>query len=355
MKKLVLMLLLFSFGLFLLACSDTTEETTTTETVTTEAPTTEVQDAVLADMYEGSHTVSAMGSDVVYQYEIHFTDGDYFFFSAFEMAGESYTFEESGTYSVSGTEITITPEGEDAVTGEYLEDGNISIPIKASAMASRGARGLTVVEVSRFYMGSHEVSAMGSTVVYHYQLILAFGEYAFVSEFEMAEETYQFFEYGTYDIDGSVITISPEAGDPVVGSIGDGTITIGIQASAMGSRAERTLTASPIAMFYEGSHVVSAMGSEVTYQYTIKFMNGAYHFLSTFVMAETTYEYEEMGTYVIDGMDITLSMDGEDDIMGEINANYTLTIPVKASAMGGREDRTLTIFIPEEVVTEVIE
>jgi hypothetical protein len=28
MKKLVLMLLLFSFGLFLLACSDTTEEAT---------------------------------------------------------------------------------------------------------------------------------------------------------------------------------------------------------------------------------------------------------------------------------------------------------------------------------------
>jgi hypothetical protein len=41
--------------------------------------------------------------------------------------------------------------------------------------------------------------------------------------------------------------------------------------------------------------------------------------------------------------------------MGEINANYTITIPVKASAMGAREDRTLTIFIPEEVVTEVIE
>jgi len=355
MKKLVLMLLLFSFGLFLLACSDTTEEATTTETVTTEAPTTEVQDAVLADMYEGSHTVSAMGSDVVYLYEIHFTDGDYFFFSSFEMAGESYTYEESGTYDVSAMEITLTPEGEDAVTGQYLEDGQITIPIKASAMASRGEQTLAQVEVSRFYMGSHEVSAMGSTVVYNYQLILAFGDYTFVSEFEMAEETYQFFEYGTYEVDGTELTITPEGGEPVVGSIGDGTITIGIKASAMGSRAEQTLTASPVAMFYEGSHVVSAMGSDVTYHYTIKFMNGSYHFLSTFVMAETTYEYEEMGTYVIDGMDITLSMDGEDDIMGEINANYTITIPVKASTMGAREDRTLTIFIPEEVVTEVME
>ena len=351
MKKLLGTLFVFMFAIVLLGCNKTTTETPTTlapttEAPTTVAPTTAVPDAMLEEMYEGSHTVSAMGSEVVYMYEITFVDGDYYFISEFEMGGEYYTFEEFGTYEVSGTTITMTPEGGEAVEGEYLGDGVISISIKASEMASRSLRELSALEVDRLYVGTHTVSAMGSEVVYVYEMMFAYGIYTFISEFEMGGEVYNYFEIGTYEIEGTTLTITPMGEEAVTGTISETGLTIGIKASSMASRSERELSSSKLGIYYEGTHTVSAMGSEVVYNYTVKFINGNYFFVSTFVMAETEYTFEETGTYTVDGLTITMTPAGGEAVTGSINMDWSLTLPIKASEMGSRADRELTMTIP---------
>ncbi len=351
MKKIMLLFVAFAFALGFVGCTEetttTTAATTTEAETTTQTTTTEVVDAKLAAMYEGSHTVSAMGSEVVYLYEITFDEGDYYFLSSFEMGGESYTFEETGTYTVTGQVIALTPEGETEVTGEVLEGGNISIPIKASSMATRGDQELTEVLVSRIYVGSHSVSAMGSEVVYNYQMTLMHGSYTFASEFEMGGEMYQYHEFGTYAVDGTTLTLTPDGEAAVTGSIADGSITVGIKASAMASRGDQTLDASLLGIFYEGSHVVSAMGSEVEYVYTVAFKDGAYSFHSVFTMGGTEYTYDEIGTYSVDSDGVvTLTPDGESAVTGQVNWNRTLTLPIKASSMATRGEQVLTLVIP---------
>jgi hypothetical protein len=295
-----------------------------------------------------------MGSEVVYLYEIHFNSGDYYFMSEFEMGGEEYLYEETGTYSVSGNTITMTPADETAVTGEVLASGNISIPIKASSMATRGPRELTEVLIDRIYVGTHDVSAMGSAVTYVYQMTFAHGNYHFYSEFEMAGTLYNFIEVGTYAVDGTTLTITPDGGEAVTGTIGqDDTISIGIKASAMASRAERQLEATKLNMFYEGTHTVSAMGSDVVYTYTITFQFGEYTFHSEFEMDGTPYTYDEVGTYGVDGEGvITFTPDSETAVTGQVNADYSITLPIKASSMATRGDQTLTAYMKELIVTE---
>ncbi len=368
MKKGLMMLFTLVLAVVLFACqttttttqttTQTTASTTTTTASTTTTTTTEVQDAVLARVYEGSHTVSAMGSDVEYYYEINFLNGEYFFISEFEMGEEMYDFQESGTYSVSGNTITLTPEGLDAVTGEVLANGVISIPIKASAMAQRTARELTATSIARIYVGTHTVSAMGSEVIYVYQMTFAYGVYFFYSEFEMGGEMYSHMEFGTYEVDGEVLTITPFMGEAVTGSISGDEITIGVKASAMATRTDRTLSETALGMHYEGSHDVSAMGSAVTYNYVITFKNGTYNFISEFEMGGEPYTYEETGSYTVsnEGV-ITLTPEGLDAVTGQINLNYTITLPIKASAMASRGEQVLEFFFPfeEEVVEEVIE
>ncbi|XMB72280.1 hypothetical protein RJI07_09260 [Mycoplasmatota bacterium WC30] len=360
MKKLFLLALSFVITFAFVSCADdtttvttTAAETTVTETTvvtttavittldTTSAATTTVADAVLAEMYEGSHSVSAMGSDVSYYYSITFAATEYAFHSEFEMGGETYYFDETGTYSVYGNELTLTPDGESAVTGT-ISDGSVNIAVKASSMATREARNLTEVLVDRTYVGTHTVSAMGSDVVYVYIIKLAHGMYNFCSEFEMGGESYNYLETGTYTVEGTALTLTPEGESAVVGSIGDGEITISIKASSMASRADQTLETSALAINYEGSHTVSAMGSDVLYEYTITFVQGNYEFHSAFTMGDTEYTYDEIGTYSVLGTEITITPDGETAVIGSILPDGTIEVPVKASSMATRGTQVLT-------------
>lgn len=368
MKRLFFVLLAAAFGMVLVACNETTtvattENQTTTETVTTtedvtttetptttQAPTT-VMDADLADMYEGSHEVSAMGSTVTYYYFITFSEGVYVFHSNFEMGGESYSFDETGAYAVSGNDLTLTPAEGDPVNGT-IADGEITISVQASSMASRVEQTLTEVVVERMYVGTHTVSAMGSEVVYQYIMKFAYGMYSFHSEFEMGGEAYSYDESGTYTASGTALAITPEGGSEVTGTIGDGTIEIAVQASAMASRETRTLEASALALHYEGTHTVSAMGSDVIYVYTITFAFGEYSFHSDFEMSGTAYTYDETGTYVVSDGVITMTPEGESAVTGSVLIDGSIEIPIKASSMASRGLQTLTEVIPVVETTE---
>ena len=105
-----------------------------------------IEELELAAEYEGTHTVSAMGSDVVYEYTITFDgEGNYAFRSDFEMGGVPYFYEETGTYEVVGTVLTLTPTGLDPAVGVIHMDGSIEAPIKPSSMGERALRVMTPV------------------------------------------------------------------------------------------------------------------------------------------------------------------------------------------------------------------
>ncbi len=244
MKRALITILLFAFAIVLIGCNGTTTTAPTTQAPTTQAPTTQAPTTeevfALAAAYAGSHTVSAMGSDVLYEYYYIFNDGAYSFRSDFVMNEEAYVYEETGTYEVEGNELTFTPAEGDPYTGTLLNNTEISVFVKASAMASRTtARTLTVttLELSGIYDGSHTVSAMGSDVLYEYYYEFTDGDYTFRSDFVLNEEPYVYEESGTYTIDGTTITFTPTEGDPYTGTIHGATkIDAQVKASAMASR-----------------------------------------------------------------------------------------------------------------------
>lgn len=95
---------------------------------------------------------------------------------------------------------------------------------------------------------------------------------------------------------------------------------------------------------YGGTHTVTAMGSEVVYDYSIVLGEGReFSFVSNFFMMGTDYTYTESGFYDLDGMQITLKMEDEDNVVGNFDSNNNLTIPIKPSDRGDREERTLQV------------
>lgn len=341
MKKVFLLGLVLLFSTALLSCVNDSTTTTALDTTSTQTLTTAETVYELADMYEGSHEVSAMGSDVTYLYSISFDNGDYAFHSVFDMSDTTYTFDETGTYVVNGNVLTITPTDGTAVNGT-IGDGTLTVSLQASAMGAREERTLTEVKLARIYVGTHTVAAMGSEVDYVYIIKMSHGTYSLHSMFTMADTDYTFDEVGTYSVEGVNLTMTPDGETAVTGTIGDGTITIAIKASSMASREDRTLTSSSVAVNYEGTHTVSAMGSDVIYTYTIQFVLGNYSFHSDFEMGGTAYTFDEIGTYTIEGNVITLTPDGETAVTGTINTDGTLELPIKASSMATRESQTFT-------------
>jgi len=239
MKKALMTLLLFAFAAVLIGCNGTTTAAPTTQAPTTEAPTTE-EVFTLAAAYEGSHSVSATGSEVLYEYHYIFNDGNYSFRSDFEMNEEAYFYEESGTYEVEGNNLTFTPTEGDPYTGTLVSNTEISVFVKASTMAPRSTeRPLTVttLTLAGTFDGTHTVNAMGSDIVYEYYYVFTDGNYTFRSDFVMNEEPYSHEESGTYTIDGTVITFTPAEGDPYTGTIhSTTTIDAQVKASAMAPR-----------------------------------------------------------------------------------------------------------------------
>lgn len=95
---------------------------------------------------------------------------------------------------------------------------------------------------------------------------------------------------------------------------------------------------------YAGTHTVSAMGSEVVYDYSLKFEVGReFSFISNFVMGDEAYTYEETGFYDIEDDVVTLYLD-DTTVIGNFDEN-SLVIPIKASEMGTREERTLQLAV----------
>jgi hypothetical protein len=94
---------------------------------------------------------------------------------------------------------------------------------------------------------------------------------------------------------------------------------------------------------YAGGHTVSAMGSDVEYNYYLKLEAGReFKFVSNYSMSGTDYEYLESGYYDFSNSELTLHL-SEEDVVGNFDQDMNLAIPVKASEMGERVQRTLRV------------
>lgn len=162
--------------------------------------------------YGGTHTVRAMGSDVLYEYSLTISEGrEFSFISNFQMMGSDYEYCESGYYDMDGNEITLVMDDEDNVTGNFDSNMNLVIPIKASDRADREEQTLqiaTTAACSGVYYG-YTTKVMGDTTMYDSTLTLTldkFGGYIYTAE-DTVNGTVS--ETGSFTILDTVIVFSP--------------------------------------------------------------------------------------------------------------------------------------------------
>jgi len=168
--------------------------------------------------YAGGHSVMAMGNAVDYTYTLTLEAGlRYEFASEFGMGGETYTYEESGTWDIDGDQFTLYPDGEETVQGTVGADGAITIGVRASAMASSRTESVLRIATHAAFAGTYV--GLKSTPMYAANTTMVlnmFGTFHYsadVGEPEPYEET------GTYDVSGTDVTFTPEGGDAYSGTL----------------------------------------------------------------------------------------------------------------------------------------
>lgn len=165
----------------------------------------------LYGVYAGSHSVMAMGSSVVYTYTMTLKSGlRYVFQSAFTMGGTLYHHTEVGFWDVDNDAFILKPDGEDDVTGT-ISDGVIETSIKASWMAT--TRTNTTLQLATHAQHAGVFHSMKVTHMYTATVSLEldmFGGYVYTADVGQPED---YVEIGTYEIDGTTVTLTPEEGD----------------------------------------------------------------------------------------------------------------------------------------------
>ena len=179
------------------------------------------------------------------------------------------------------------------------------------------------------YAGEHTVSAMGSEVLYEYSLTLGVGrEFSFVSDFLMGGEPYQYQESGYYDLVDGELTLYLED-EEVIGNFDlDKNLTIGIKASEMGERAERTLRLATTAICANTYYGQIANDPELINAVLTLDKFGGYIYGATDGSTSAT----ETGSFTINGTTLTFNpSDSEDTYTGSL-VNYVLTASFKKSS-----------------------
>lgn len=178
----------------------------------------------ISGVYAGGHeTTAGMGGKVSYHYFIDFqADENYVIKSYFIMGDALYDYVETGTYSVSGKELTITPDGGEAITGSINEDGSVAISIKPSMMASKRTETVLAPSVNTV-AGVYTATLQGPTVIEATLFLTHSGEYYYLAVPGNDAEAVQ--ENGTYmTVEDEITFVLAETGEVVVGVVKDGEI-----------------------------------------------------------------------------------------------------------------------------------
>lgn len=161
--------------------------------------------------YAGSHSTQAMGSTVDYVYTLQLKAGlRYVFSSEFAMGGTTYTYTDTGHWSVSGEQFTLDPADEPAVQGTITSDGVISVGIRAAAMAPvRTDRELRIATHAEF-AGTYVAEKSTPMYIAKATMVLdMFGTYHYTADVGQPQN---YEETGSYDVNETEILFEPEDG-----------------------------------------------------------------------------------------------------------------------------------------------
>lgn len=176
--------------------------------------------------YVGSYTKTAMGSAVTYNYSLVLKAGNgYEFLSTFTMGGTPYSFIEIGTFSLENGVFTMTPDKQTNMAGEYLDasdktpvvgslaDGQITVAVKGSAMASSRTETTLDFAVTSAYAGEYSAKkvtmAMGGMTVTATLTLDKVGRYTYSCTIASAMANSAYAEKGTFAVVDGAITLTP--------------------------------------------------------------------------------------------------------------------------------------------------
>ncbi|MGN0793904.1 MAG: hypothetical protein ACI4MG_05450 [Aristaeellaceae bacterium] len=194
------------------------------------------------------------------------------------------------------------------------------------------ARKLLYTDSLGVYVGTLEVEAMGSAIVYEAELTLCNGaEYTLTSCFSMGGSDYTYEQQGTFAIADGQITLSCEGKPAQTGTIGEDGITAGLFLSQMASSpreiALKPAVTAEVAGVYTGVKDMSAMGVYARTTLTLDAVSG-FTYVSSI---EGEEDFVQSGSFTVDGETITLCPEGADPITCTL-ANDVLTAKLRINA-----------------------
>jgi len=88
---------------------------------------------------------------------------------------------------------------------------------------------------------------------------------------------------------------------------------------------------------YAGGHTTEGGMGRVDYNYSLELKDDkTYEIKSYFIMANELYDFSEIGAYSLDANKLVITPQGQDPIEGSVNADGSITIPIKPSPMAPR-------------------
>ena len=204
------------------------------------------------------------------------------------------------------------------------------------------AKKLVAEEALGLYVGSHEVSAMGSVITYAYELELKVGaEYTLTSKYTVMGQAQEYTQAGTFSlVDGEIILNAPNLPEQK-GTLQDDTIAINAYVSAQ-SKAPAAVTfkkatTAEAAGVYTGVKDMSAMGFYANATLTLDAVGGY-----TYESVIDDEAYTEKGAFTYENGKVTLVSDAE----GASPVEGTLEACVLSIKMRIHPDVPMATLIP---------
>jgi hypothetical protein len=183
-------------------------------------------------VYAGGHETMGMGGQVVYTYSVELkADNSYELKSYFVMGDALYEFVETGAYTIDGSKLVITPEGQDPIEGSLNSDGTITVAVKPSAMASKRTES-TLTRSNNTVAGVYTATFQGPTVVEVTLYLTHQGEYCYLAV--PGNDSPAVHEDGVYSVNGTELTFKVADSDTTfAGTVQDGKVKAPFIVSAM--------------------------------------------------------------------------------------------------------------------------
>ena len=233
---------------------------------------------------------------------------------------------KTATFTVEGGKLifsTRVPYGAAGLSPNTEDPDNTIYPV---------AKKIAYEEYLGEYVGSLEVSAMGSAIVYNVDLILDYGaEYTLTSTFEMGGETYEFTQSGAFTVENGQIALLGKDGQ--TGTIDENGIVVNAFLSQMASSPrevilQKAITAE-VAGEYLGVKDMSMMGFVVNASLKLDAVGG-YVFVAS--LGEDEEDFVLEGTFTYDNGALILNREDGDPLEGTLeNEIINAKVPISAS------------------------